>query len=207
MKNLIIILLLTISFSALAQKGNRDIIKGNESYKKGEFAAAETDYNKAIESNNKNSIAYFNKGNALLKQNKFTDAASMYAAAISNSKDVFIQAKAAYNKGVAEAKQQKWQEAADAFKQALKLAPTDKDARENLQMAMNEIKKKQKSQEKPNNNKKKEDKKDDDKKKQQPKMNKDQMENELNKLRNEEKRLQKEMQKKKVQQVSPEKDW
>ena len=38
-------------------------------------------------------------------------------------------------------------------------------------------------------------------------MNKEQMENELNKLRNEEKRLQKEMQKQKVQQVSPEKDW
>lgn len=207
MKNLIIILLLSVSFSAFAQKGNREIIKGNESYKKGEFAIAETNYNKAIVANDKNSTAYFNKGNALLKQNKFTDAANMYAAAMQNNKDVFMQAKASYNKGVAEAKQQKWQEAVDAFKQALKLAPNDKEARENLQKAMNEIKKKQKPEEKPNENKKKEDKKEDDKKKQQPKMNKDQMENELNKLRNEEKRLQKELQKQKTQQVSQEKDW
>lgn len=207
MKNLITILLLTISFVAVAQKENRAIIKGNESYKKGEFEIAESSYSKAIEANDKNSIAYFNKGNALLKQNKYSDAATMYAAAINNSKDVFIKAKAAYNKGVAEAKQKNWQQAVDAFKQALKMAPNDKDTRENLQKAMNEVKKQQKPEDKPNDNKKKEDNKEDDKKKQQPKMNKEQMENELNKLRNEEKRLQKEMQKQKVQQVSPEKDW
>lgn len=206
MKHLITILLINISLFAVAQKENKEIIKGNESYKKGEYEIAESSYNKAIEANDKNSIAYFNKGNALLKQNKYSAAASMYTAAINNSNNVFIKAKAAYNKGVAEAKQKNWQQAVDAFKQALKMAPSDKDTRENLQKALNEIKK-QKPEEKPNNQKKKDDNKEEDKKKQQPKMSKEQMENELNKLRNEEKRLQKEIQKQKVQPVSPEKDW
>lgn len=206
MKYLITILLICISVFAVAQKGNKEIIKGNESYKKGEFEIAESNYTKAIEANDKNSIAYFNKGNALLKQNKYSAAASMYAAAINSSNNVFIKVKAAYNKGVAEAKQKNWQQAVEAFKQALKMAPDDKDTRENLQKALNEIKK-QKPEEKPNNQKKKDDNKEEDKKKQQPKMSKEQMENELNKLRNEEKRLQKEMQKQKVQPVSPEKDW
>jgi tetratricopeptide (TPR) repeat protein len=151
--------------------------------------------------NGENAIALLNKGNALHKQGKFTEAATFFDAAISFANNNLIKSKAAYNKGVAEAKQKNWSNAVSAFKQALKLAPTDVDARENLQKAMNEIKKQNANKPQPNKNKPNE-----QKPKDQNKMSKEQMENELNKLRDEEKRLQKDLQKNK-QQYNQEKDW
>jgi Ca-activated chloride channel homolog len=208
MKLQLTILLCCTYIGLLAQKENKAILNGNEAYKKGEFALAATNYTNALNTNNTNAVALYNKANALHKQSKFEEAASLYEAALKNSNDVSLQAKAAYNRGVANAKQQKWQDAVNDFKSALKLAPTNKEARENLQKAMNELKKQEPPKEEPKKDKKDE-KKDDkkEKKPEQPKMNKDQMENELNKLRNQEKKLQQELQKQKVQKVSPEKDW
>jgi len=65
----------------LAQKENDAIAKGNEAYVKGDYATAENYYSKAIEQNNKNATAYYNKANALYKQNKWKEAADMYATA------------------------------------------------------------------------------------------------------------------------------
>ncbi len=200
--------LLAFSF-VHAQKGNREIVDGNEAYKKGDFQAAITSYDKALKVDDKNAAAKFNKGNALQKMGKTEEAAKEYADAAEISKDMLLQSKAMYNKGVTEAKQKQWEQAVNSFKQSLRLKPDDTEARDNLQKAMNEIKKQQ--DKKPQDNKKKDDKKkQDDKpqqKKQEPKMNKQQMENELNRLRNEEKRLQQDLQKQKVKSSSPEKDW
>lgn len=210
MKQLMTILLLLCSLLAQSQKANNEIIKGNTAYKKGDFKAAEDAYDAALKIDAKNSTALFNKANALQKQGKLAEAAKQYQAAFQYAKNNYLQAQSLYNKGVAEARQKQWQQAASSFKESLRLNPSDTDARDNLQKALNEIKKLQPKQ--PDNNQPKEKKKDQEdkpkEKKQEPKMNKQQMENELNKLRNEEKRLQQDLQKQKVKQPSsPEKDW
>jgi len=209
MKKLIIIQLLIVAFTANAQKGNNEILKGNEAYKKGDFKTAEEAYNQALKINDKNATAQFNKANALQKQGRTEEAAKLYSSAAETTKDITLQAKALYNKGVTEAKQKQWEQAINSFKQSLRLNPNDNETRDNLQKALSEIKKQQ--DKKPQDDKKKDDKqKPEDKpqtKKEEPKMNKQQMENELNKLRNEEKRLQQDLQKQKVKLSSQEKDW
>ena len=208
MKFAIAITCLLLVFLANAQKSNNEILKGNEAYKKGDFKNAETEYDNALKVDGKNATALFNKGNALQKQGKLDEAAKQYESTVENSTNLLVQSKALYNKGVAEAKQKQWQQAVGSFKQALRLQPTDIEARDNLQKAMNEIKKQQEKN--PQDNKKDDKKNSDDRpkeKKQEPKMNKQQMEKELNKLGNEEKRLQHDLQKQKIRPSSVDKDW
>lgn len=201
MKQLWIILLLFFYQVSFAQKENEEILKGNEAYYKGDYFLAETHYNNAINLNAKNAIAYYNKGNALFKQNKFKAAAEAFEQALQNSNNALSKPKYFYNKGVAEAKQAKWKEAVTSFKQALKISPNDKDIQENLQKALDELKKQQPKQNPSNNNN------NENKNPPSPKLSKEQIENELTKLRNEEKRLQQDLQKKKIQKVLPDKDW
>ena len=179
-------------------------------YKAGDYSLALTTYQKALETDQKNAPALFNAGNASQKQQHYEDAAKYFQSVLKDASNPALQSKAGYNKGVAEIKQKQLQDAIQSFKQSLKLDPNDQDTRENLQKAINELKK----QNEKNKDKKddKQDKKDQQKKdeqqKQQPKndMTKQQAENLLSQLRQEEKHLQ-DLQKLKIKQTNPEKDW
>ncbi len=184
--------------------------KGNELYKKGDYQNALTEYEKAFQIDQKNNAAQFNAGNALQKQQKFPDAAKQFQSVLESGNDVSLQSQAGYNKGVAEVKQKQLQEAVNSFKQSLRLNSTDNDTRENLQKALNELKKQNDKKDDKKDDKKKNDQKNKDKKppEQKPKdqMNKQQAENLLNQLRKEENQLQ-ELQKQKIKQTKPDKDW
>lgn len=120
------------------------------------------------------------------------------------AKEPAAKSRAGYNKGVSLTRQHKLLESIDAYKEALRLVPTDEEARQNLQKALNELKKQQQQQ--PKEDKKKDDK---DKQKQKPndlpenksKLNQKQAEQMLNALRQEEKKLQRGVQKKTIQEV------
>ncbi len=200
---LVFIILFFFAFGAHAQTANNFILKGNELYKKGDFKNAQIEYEKALQAEIKNATAQFNNGNALQKQGNFADAAKQFQGSSESTKDIPLKASSNYNQGVAEVKQKQLQEAVSSFKQSLRLNPSDVEARDNLQKALNELKKQDQKQ-KPKDNKQQE-KKPQEQKKDNP-LNKQQAENLLNQLRQEEKRLQ-EMQKQKIKQVRPEKDW
>jgi len=152
-----------------AQQSNADVKEGNEAYKKGDFAAAIKAYLKAAQTDDKNDVAKFNMGNALNKAKEAEKAAASYDDVITNSKDNTLKSQAYYNKALALLQDKKIQEAIDAFKQSLRMAPADNDARENLQKALQEQKQQQQQQQqqKPNNKPQQKDNKQD--KKQQPK--------------------------------------
>ncbi len=208
MRKIVIIVLLFTSLFSFSQKVNNEIVKGNEAYKKGNYKNAVTAYNSALAIDGKNATAQYNKGNVLYKQKQLVDATQAYKTAGENANNATTQSQAFYNKGVAEANQKQWQEALNSFKQSLRLQPSDKEARENLQKVLNELKQQDKQQDKNKQDDKKQNKKDQQKKKeQQPKMNKQQMENEFNKLSNEEKRLQQDVQKQRTKQVAGGRDW
>lgn len=201
MKIILTILILNIYSVSLAQKANNSIAKGNEFYKKGELKNAETAYSEALKYDNKNTTALFNKGNSLFKQNEFADAGKQYQVTAETTTNTELQAKAYYNKAVAEIKQQQFQQAVQSLKKSLKLNNSDEESRENLQKLLNEINKQQKQSQpqKPSQDKKENP--------QENQMSKEQAERQLDMLRNEEKRLQKEIQQQKIKPYRQEKDW
>ena len=195
-----------------AQKEQVTIAAGNELYKKQDYEKAAEQYEKAKQINKNNSIVNYNLGNALYKKGKNEEAEKAYDDAAENTKSAPEKSKAFYNKGVALTRQKKLPESIDAYKQSLRLNSNDQQVRENLQMALNELKKQQQQQPK------QEPKKDDNKSKQdnQPKpqqennnskLNQQQVEQMLNSLRQEEKRLQQSVQKKNSQASTNAKDW
>ena len=200
MKSLIFIsisLLLPVIIFA-QQKDIVDIGKGNEAYKKQEFDKAQDFYRKALEVSPKNATASFNLGNALFRDKKAEEAEKIFGLAAENTEDKLSRADAEYNKGVALTMQKKTAESIEAYKDALRLNPTDSMARENLQRALKE-------QQKQQNNKKNDQQKE---KKQQQKLNKQQIMQLLNALQEQEKLLQQKLQKSKVPAPGqPEKDW
>jgi Ca-activated chloride channel family protein len=197
-----------ISISGHAQNDQSLVLKGNEHYKKGEFEKAAEAYRKAAEANPENAKAVYNLGNALYKAKQAEEAAKAFATATEATKDKGLQSKSSYNKGVMHSRQNQLVESITAYKQALKLNPQDQQARENLQRALNELKKQPppKDQNKQNQNNKNQN-KEEPKPQNKSKLNEQQAERLLNALRQEEKRLQQNKQSKQQGGNTPEKDW
>ncbi len=141
------------------------IKKGNEAYEKKAYDNAITNYQQAIVKNPENSTANYNLGNALYKNKKTDEAVQSYDVAVLKSVSKNDKSRAYYNKGVVLQNNKKLPECIEAYKNALKLNPDDDDARQNLQKALQQ----QKEQQKQENKDKKEDKKPKDDKKQKEK--------------------------------------
>jgi len=193
-------------YTTTAQTANSTIKEGNDLYRKQQFGEALKKYKAAQQQDSKNTTAIFNQGNAYYRSGKFSEAASAFEQSATKKTNKQQTGKAWYNKGVSLAKAQQLEPAITAFKQAIKKNPQDAEARENLQKAINELKQKQQSKQQPNN--KPQDKKDKPKDPQNnSKLNKQQAEQLLRTLNQEEKNLQQNLQKKKNQPTTKDKDW
>jgi tetratricopeptide (TPR) repeat protein len=181
-----------------AQEVNKLIAEGNDFYKKNDLLNAMRLYEQAMRIDGKNTTAQYNMANTLHRQGRFADAQKMYAAVIENTDDKNFSAKLYYNKGLAEIRQHLAEEAVESFKQALRIDGDDRATRENLQLALKELQDKQKSQKQ---NRPPPPPKD------RNQMNKQQTDKTLDKLREEEKRLQQQIQQQKIKQKQTDKDW
>ncbi|MEO7291911.1 MAG: VWA domain-containing protein, partial [Ginsengibacter sp.] len=114
----IFLLLTNISF---AQNTKKEIIKGNDAYKKKQYSEAAGEYLTAIKKSPENPTAYFNLGNALYKTNKPDEALKSYDNTVQTSKTNPIKQNAFYNGGVVLQSQKKLPECIKAYKNALKL--------------------------------------------------------------------------------------
>lgn len=208
-KEIATIIAVLCSLNCIAQKEKVLIAHGNELYKKQDYNKAAEQYQQATQANSKNPKAQYNLGNAWYKTKKLEEAEGAFNTAAESYKEPLLKSKSYYNKGVALTRQTKLQESIDAYKQSLRLNPNDREARENLQKALNELKKQQQQQ---NNNQDKKDNNEDKQKKPKEeknnsKLNKKQVGQQLNNLRQEEKRLQQSMQKKNNPGSTNSKDW
>ena len=141
MKNLFCIIVF-ISLKAVAQREAGYISKGNEYYLQLKFDLAESQYRQALEIAPHNAEAKYNLANALMQQKKFKEAIELYNdVATGNNKN--LQAAAHYNAGVSYSKQKDLPNSIQAYKAALRINPNDRQARENLQKALSELKKQQ----------------------------------------------------------------
>jgi len=142
MRKVCILYLLLISLPAAAQKADNAIKKGNDNYIQKQFVKAAEEYNRALAIEPENQTAKFNLGNAFYKQDNKVDAAQLFNGMINTVKEKGLLSKVFYNKGVILTQQKNLEGSIEAYKSALRNNPNDKEARENLQKALQELKKK-----------------------------------------------------------------
>lgn len=211
-----------LPMASLAQNEKALISKGNAAYEKMEYDKAITNYQQAILKGPANPTAEYNLGNALYKSKKTEEAVQAFDEALSNTSSNEDKSKFYYNKGVVLQNNKKLPECIEAYKNALKLKPQDDDARQNLQKALQQEKeqKKKEDQDKKEEKKPKDDKKQkekdkpkEDEKNEQPKpqpskLTKQDAEEKLKALLQQEKNLQDRLRKvNTTTSAKPDKDW
>jgi len=234
---IIIMLLVWVSF-AEAQNERKFVRQGNKYFSEGlkvtdkldtaQFNKAEIEYRKALEKKPDNAQWEFNLGDALYKQNKFEESTEKFKSIADRTLDKIDKSRALHNLGNSYLMNNKLDESIEAYKNALRNNPADLDTKYNLQYAMN-LKKKQeeqknkqdqkKDQDKEKDKDKKEDQKKDQENKEDQKQDQEQQQNKISKqnaeqmlqaLENDEKKTQekvKKIQALKARSKNVEKDW
>jgi tetratricopeptide (TPR) repeat protein len=209
-----------LPIAGMAQQENALIRKGNEAYKKAKYSEAIKQYSQVTAKNPASITAQHNLGNALYKNSQLNEAVDAYDKALEASTTPEDKARIYYNKAVVLQNSKKLPECIEAYKAALKFNPADDDARLNLQKALQQQKQKQQDNKQPKKPKEDPKKKDKDKKKEEEKnnnelpkpqpskMSRQEAEEKLKALMQQEKNLQEKMHKINQASVSkPEKDW
>lgn len=204
MRTTLFYIMLLLAAPAFSQNINRLIGKGNEAYRLQQYDKAVAAYKEALKADPRNSIASFNMGNALFKNKAYEEAADTFDKAAQLTNDKRLQSRLFYNKGVALTRQKALEESIAAYKQTLRLNASDTLARENLQRALNERKQQQQRQE---NESREKEQKEDHPKPQPNKLNKQQVEQLLKALEEQERKLHDKMMKRTPVPAQPEKDW
>ena len=220
------ILLLTFCFKLNAQEVERLIQSGNTYYRAQQYTQAETEYRKALELEPGHRIAAYNLANTVYRNGKDDAALGKLDTLLQSETDNSVRARTYYNSGSIVSRQyesakkanQKTAKAEpmtpneeklllksiEAYKNSLRIEPGDQQARENLQKALLELKKRQPK--KDDQQKKKQEQK--QKQQQQPQMNRKEAEQRLKLLEQKEKEVQERLQKEKSKTGgSQAKDW
>ena len=174
-KLLIIFTMMLAAMSAFSQKQERAYVrKANSLYKDSLYTQSEVLYRKALDMNSGSVEARYNLGNNLFASGKYDEALKEYEKASKLETDKAKLGQIYHNMGVAYQKQEKYAECIEAYKQALKNNPSDNDTKHNLTLAQqnqdqnkDEQNKDKQQQNQNNNQNNKDEKKDQDKKEEQ----------------------------------------
>ncbi len=162
----IIICMLLVFVGCNAQTANQLIREGNKLFSSKNYAQAEILYRKAIDKDGNNAIANYNLGRSLQAQKKNEEAKKMYDNAAKLEKDPVRLSSSYNNLGTILQDEQNYEKAIEAYKSALRSNPNHKNARYNLELCKRKQKQQQQNQQSSNNDKNKSDKNKDKKKKQ-----------------------------------------
>jgi len=157
--------------NATAQTDRQYVRQGNKQFRSGDYANAEVSYRKAIEKNGRNAQALYNLGNALMAQNKDSAAVEQFQKAAQAESNPLRKSKSYHNIGVMCQGHQMYSEAIEAYKQSLRLNPTDEETRYNLALC-----KRQQQQQQQQKQQQKQDKKDEQQKQDKQQQQKQQQE-------------------------------
>lgn len=191
MKNRIIyLLLLLLTFAANAQEKDKVLPKANEEYAANNFVEAESDYRISNSKFPNRTVASYNLGNTIYKQNQFSESKYAYANALKKVKSRSQKHKAFHNLGNVFMKEKDYTQAVEAYKNALRNDPGDEETRYNYALAKKMLKdnpppkddkKKDKDKDKKDDKKDKDKDKKDDKKEGDKDKKDDQKEDDKNK--------------------------
>ena len=133
--------LLASATNAAAQTDRNLIRQGNRAFKTQKWAAAETQYRKAISKNQKNPQAIYNLGCALLMQQKDSLAMVQFGNAAQLEPNHFRRSKSYHNMGVVMQNHREYAQAIEYYKMALRCNPQDNETRYNLALCKKLLKK------------------------------------------------------------------
>ncbi len=154
MKYVFIILIFLAPYSLFGQSENDLIRKGNKQYKKENYNEAEVNYLKSLEKNPSNAKALFNLGNSLYKQGRYEEAAGIFDALTKMNISQNIKSQAFHNLGNSHLNLQDYAKGVDAYKESLRIDPSDMDTRYNLIYAMNKLQQQEQQQDQQQNDQK-----------------------------------------------------
>ena len=126
------------------QKAERERIReGNKSYHNEQFTEAEIAYRKSLEVNPRSFEGAYDLGNALYQQQKYPEAAEQYQLVASQSQRMLSEnpanvdrlAQVFHNLGNIGMQGKDYAKSIEAYKQSLRLNPTDNETRYNLALA------------------------------------------------------------------------
>lgn len=140
MKNYILYILITLSFAAAAQEKDKTLPKANDEYAEKQFVEAEANYRISHSKFPKRTVAPFNLGNAIYKQNQVAEAKFAYATALENTKSRVQRHKVFHNLGNVFMKEKNYTNAVEAYKNALRNKPSDEETRYNYALAKKMLK-------------------------------------------------------------------
>lgn len=185
--NYIHYIIVTVAFllvggtNAVAQTDRNLIRQGNRAFKSQKWAAAETQYRKAIYKNQKNPQAIYNLGCALLAQQKDSLAMVQFGNAAQLESNIFRRSKSYHNMGVVMQNHREYAQAIEYYKMALRCNPQDNETRYNLALCKKLLKNNQQNQNNKNNKDKNKNDKNKDKKNDKNKNKDGQNKNDQNK--------------------------
>jgi len=200
--------------STFAQKENNDIRAGNKKYNNKKYIEAEVDYRKGLLKNPNSFEANYDLGNTLFRQKKYDEASKQFEKSAALSLHDKVKKAAAYhNLGNSLLLQNKIEESIEAYKNALRNNPKDNETRYNLAYAQLLLKNQKKNQDK-NQNQQQQQNKDKNKENQQnknsqpPQMTKENAQQILDALMQDEKDALKKVKKQPIKESkSSDKDW
>jgi Ca-activated chloride channel homolog len=138
------ILLLLIVFPAVLPVSKAETLaaknkEGNQLFAQGKYEDAEKAYLEAQGKNPGKPEILYNLGNSLIKQKKYDQGVQSLRQSMNNG-DKGIKASSWYNAGNALFSASKFKESAEAYIQALRLDPSDREAKHNLELALLKMK-------------------------------------------------------------------
>jgi Ca-activated chloride channel homolog len=118
--------------------------EGNRLFAEGKYAGAETAYMDAQVKNPGKPEVLYNLGNSLIKQKKYSQGVQSLRQS-ANKGDKALRENSWYNTGNALFEAGRFKDSAEAYVESLKLDPSDKDAKHNLELALLKLQEQQQS--------------------------------------------------------------
>ncbi len=145
MNKLLPLILTTILLTGCGSSAGRWNNKGNQAFDQQDYARALKAYKTAQVEGPDRAEPYYNAANAYYRQSDYQQARLQAQAARRHADDDLAQQNF-YNMGNAYFNSQQFKQAAEAYKQALRLNPADRDAKYNLELALQQLQNRQDQQ-------------------------------------------------------------
>jgi Ca-activated chloride channel family protein len=142
----LLVLFCMCAVGAAAQTDSRSLHKlrrdADRAWKQGKYESAELDYRRALFKEPESAEIKYNLANTLQRNNKIAEAIPYYEEA-AQSEDAGVAARSFYNLGQIKYDAGDYTASVEAYKQVLKRFSDDRDAKHNLALALQQIKKQQ----------------------------------------------------------------